>query len=140
MLFRCGRPGAEGEGESSSRSGRGQKVSEHGGDHDYYLFFQFSFFRGEFSLILHCKKEHTLSRHWKTGNLWSHKSNKLEKNLVCEEENEVLTLALGFLNYFFFKLFLQLYVNRLIISKKNNPQLPNKVDISFSAKLHRNTD
>lgn len=55
----------------------------------------------------------------------------------------MLTLALGFLNsffFFFFKLFLQLYVNRLIISKKNNPQLPNKVDISFSAKLHRNTD
>lgn len=25
------------------------------------------------------KKEHTLSRHWKPGNLWSHKSNKLEK-------------------------------------------------------------
>lgn len=46
MLFRCGRPGAEGEGESSSRSGRGQKVSEHSGDHDYYLtiiFFRFLF-------------------------------------------------------------------------------------------------
>lgn len=66
------------------------------------IFFSFSFFRGEFSLILHCKKEHTLSRHWKPGNLWSHKSNKLGKNLVCEEENEVLTLALGFLNSFFF--------------------------------------
>lgn len=66
------------------------------------IFFSFSFFRGEFSLIPHCKKEHTLSRHWKPGNLWSHKSKKLEKNLVCEEENEVLTLALGFLNSFFF--------------------------------------
>lgn len=104
------------------------------------FFFRFLFL--EVNSVSYCtvKKEHTLSRHWKTGNLWSHKSNKLEKNLVCEEENEVLTLALGFLNYFFFKLFLQLYVNRLIISKKNNPQLPNKVDISFSAKLHRNTD
>lgn len=40
MLFRCGRSGAEGEGESSSRSGRGQKVSEHSGDHDYYFFLE----------------------------------------------------------------------------------------------------
>lgn len=76
MLFRCGRSGAEGEGESSSRSGRGQKVSEHSGDHDYYFFLEVNSVSYR---TVKKKKEHTLSRHWKPGNLWSHKSNKLEK-------------------------------------------------------------
>lgn len=85
------------------------------------IFFRFLFLEVN-SVSYRTVKKSTLSRHWKPGNLWSHKSNKLEKNLVCEEENEVPTLALGFLNYFVgFKLFLQLYVNRLIISKNIIP-------------------
>lgn len=103
VLFRCGRPGAEGEGESSSRSGRGQKVSEHGGDHDYYLFFVFFFL--EVNSVSYCTV--------KKSTLWADTGSQVIFGAINQTNWEKI-----------WSVFLQLYVNRLIISKKKKSPAP----------------